>query len=80
MGLFGDGRGQPASGRAAVKEPRPAAGGARQVPCDRCHVALAKVEVVTGAGPLFLCSHHHNMYRTAILAAGHQIRGGLAGL
>jgi hypothetical protein len=74
MGIFGDGRGQPARGRAAVKGPRPAAGAVQQVPCDRCHVASAKVEVITGAGSVFLCSHHHKMHRTAILAAGHRIR------
>ena len=75
MGIFGGGRGQPASGRAAVVNgPRPASGVVQQVPCDRCHVASAKVEVITGAGPVFLCSHHHTAHRNAILAAGHRIR------
>jgi hypothetical protein len=75
MGIFSGGRGQPASGRAAVVEgPGPAAGVVQQVLCDRCHVASAKVEVITGAGSVFLCSHHHNMHRDAILAARHQIR------
>jgi hypothetical protein len=74
MGTFG-GRGQPASGPAAVvQRPSPAAGVVQQVLCDRCHVALAKVEVITGAGSLFLCSHHHKMHRNVILAAGHRIR------
>ena len=45
---------------------------------DRCHVALAKVEVITGAGSVFLCSHHHNMHRGAILAVGHRIRAAAA--
>jgi len=74
MGIFGDGRGQPVSGRTAVKRPRPVAGGG----CDRCHVASAKVEVITRAGSVFLCSHHHTMHRNAILAAGYQVRAGLS--
>ena len=77
MGIFGDGRGQPTSGRAAVmKGSRPAAGIVQQVRCDRCHVASAKVEVITRAGSVFLCSHHHKKHRDAILAAGHQIKQG----
>lgn len=75
MGIFGGGRGPSASGRVAVvKESRPAAGVVQPVLCDRCHVALAKVEVITGAGSVFLCSHHCTAHRNAILAAGHQIR------
>jgi hypothetical protein len=75
MGIFGSGRGQSPSGRAAVVNgPRAAAGVVQQVLCDRCHVALAKVEVITGAGSVFLCSHHHKMHRNAALAAGHRIR------
>jgi hypothetical protein len=75
MGIFGSSRGQPASGRVAVvKGPRPAAGVVQPVLCDRCHVASAKVEVITRAGPIFLCSHHCTVHRDAILAAGHQIR------
>jgi hypothetical protein len=78
MGIFG-GRGQLDSGRAAVvKGPRAAAGVVQQVLCDRCHVALAKVEVITGAGSVFLCSHHHKMHRDAILAVGHRIRAAAA--
>jgi hypothetical protein len=74
MRIFGGGRAQSASGRAAVvKGPGPAAGVVRQARCDRCHVALAKVEVITGAGSVFLCSHHHNLHRNAILAAGHGV-------
>ena len=30
------------------------------VRCDRCRVAEAKVEVITDAGPVFLCQHHHS--------------------
>jgi len=47
------------------------------VPCDRCHVASASVEVITGAGSLFLCEHHHKRHRDSIIAAGHQIRARL---
>jgi hypothetical protein len=53
-----------------------------RVPCDRCHVAEAQVEVVTRAGSVFLCRHHHRQYRDSIVAAGHLIRvwpGGLGG-
>lgn len=42
----------------------------------------AQVEVVTNAGPVFLCQHHHRQYRDSIVAAGHLIRawpGGLRG-
>jgi hypothetical protein len=42
--------------------------------CDRCRVAEAQVEVITDAGPIFLCQHHHMEHRDAILAAGHLIR------
>ena len=44
------------------------------VPCDRCQVAEAQVEVVTDAGSIFLCLHHHRQYRDSIVAAGHVIR------
>jgi hypothetical protein len=54
------------------------AGVVQQVLCDRCQVALAKVEVITGAGSVFLCSHHHKMHRDAILAVGHRIRAAAA--
>jgi arginine/lysine/ornithine decarboxylase len=53
-----------------------------RVPCDRCHVAEAQVEVVTNSGSVFLCRHHHRQYRDSIVAAGHLIRawpGGLCG-
>ena len=48
------------------------------MPCDRCHVASAKVEVITCGGSVFVCSRHHQMHRNAILAAGYQVRAGLA--
>ena len=68
MGIFGDGRRR----RVAAKAYKPASE-ILQVLCDRCHAAWAKVEVITGAGSVFLCQHHHNKYRTSIIAAGHQI-------
>jgi hypothetical protein len=74
MRIFSGGRAQSATGRTAVKGPRPPAGVVQQARCDRCHVALAKVEVITGAGSVFLCSHHHETHRNAILAAGHGIK------
>jgi hypothetical protein len=45
-----------------------------RVPCDRCHVAEAQVEVVTDAGSVFLCQHHYRQHRDSIVAAGHVIR------
>ena len=54
MGIFSnDDKGQPRHLRGAVKEHETVAGIGLQVPCDRCHVALAKVEVITAAGPVF---------------------------
>ena len=38
----------------------------------------AKVEVITRAGSVFFCSHHHKMHRNAILAAGYQVGAGLS--
>ena len=48
------------------------------MPCDRCHVASAKVEVIIRTGSVFVCSRHHKMHHNAILAAGHQVRAGLS--
>jgi hypothetical protein len=61
--------------RAMVHEVR---GGGSQVPCNRCHVASAKVEVITRTVSVFVCSGHHKMHHNAILAAGHQVRAGLS--
>jgi hypothetical protein len=44
------------------------------VPCDRCRVAEAQVQVLTGAGPVFLCQHHYRQHHDAIAAAGHLTR------
>jgi hypothetical protein len=76
MGMFGDRHSQAQSVRTGPEPPRPAAGGSGQV-CDRCHVALARAEVITRAGSVFLCRHHLNLHHLAIVAAGHQIRLGL---
>jgi hypothetical protein len=51
-----------------------------RVPCDKCQVAEAQVEVVTDAGSIFLCQHHHREYRDSIVAAGHLIRAWQGGL
>jgi hypothetical protein len=71
MGIFGGG-GQ--RGRAAAKGYNFAAHECLQVLCDRCHAAWAKVEVITSAGSVFFCQHHHKQYRHSVIAAGHQIR------
>ncbi len=70
MGIFGDGQ----RGRVAAKGYGFAANEYLQVLCDRCHAALAKVEVITSAGSVFFCQHHHKKYRHSIITAGHQIR------
>jgi hypothetical protein len=44
------------------------------VACDRCRVAEAQVEVLTDAGSVFLCQHHHREHHDSIIAAGHVIR------
>ena len=75
MGIFSkDDDGLPRRVRSAEKEQQPAAGICLQVPCDRCHVALARVEVITYAGPVFLCQHHHVVHRSSIITAGYPIR------
>ncbi len=69
---------RPASERAHHGEKAQACGGGWQVPCNRCHVASAKVEVITCTGSVFVCSRHHKMHHNAILAAGHQVRASLS--
>lgn len=44
------------------------------MPCNRCHVASAKVEVITRTGSVFVCSRHHKVHCNAVLAAGHASR------
>jgi hypothetical protein len=70
MGIFGDGQ----RGRVAAKGYNFAAHEYLQELCDRCHAAWAKVEVITSAGSIFFCQHHHKKYRHSVIAAGHQIR------
>ena len=70
MGIFGDGK----RGRVAAKGYPFAANEYLQELCDRCHAAWAKVEVITSAGSVFFCGHHHQEYRHSVIAAGHQIR------
>ena len=57
-----------------VRDVKPWASTDLWVPCDRCRVAEAQVEVVTDAGSVFLCHHHHREYRDALVAARHMIR------
>ena len=57
-----------------VREDMPPVSVGRWVPCDRCRVARAQVEVVTDAGSVFLCQHHHQEHRASIIAAGHVVR------
>jgi hypothetical protein len=75
MGIFSDRRSQPPSGDAAVVTGAELTAGVVQAElCDRCHAAWAKVEVITRAGSVFLCSHHYQVHRHTILAARYQIR------
>ena len=71
MGIFGE---CAQRGRGAAKGYNFAAIEYLQVLCDRCHAAWAKVEVITSAGSVFFCQHHHKKYRHSVIAAGHQIR------
>lgn len=57
-----------------VEEDRPGPGAGLWIMCDACHAARARVEVITDAGSIFLCQHHHKKHRSSITAAGHQIR------
>ena len=41
-----------------LRDDEPCASEDLWIPCDRCRVAQAQVEVVTAAGPIFLCQHH----------------------
>jgi len=76
MGAFGNNyqrqAGQPP---VAAEDNKPGSDVAHWTMCDRCRTARAKVEVITDAGSVFLCEHHHKKHRGSIIAAGHQIRG-----
>ena len=60
-----------------AEEDGPGSGEGLPIMCDGCRAAQAKVEVITDAGSIFLCQHHHMRHRRSIVAAGHQIRGRL---
>jgi hypothetical protein len=74
MEIFRHDLDQPERAPRAVREDIPRVSVSPWVPCDRCRVAEAQVEVVTGAGSFFLCQHHHREHRDSIAAAGHVIR------
>ena len=59
---------------ATVWDDKPWASRDLWVRCDRCRVAEAQVEVITDAGPVYLCHHHYTEHRDAIFAAGHPAR------
>ena len=74
MGMFRHDLARPERAPRTAGEGQPRASVSRWVACDRCGVAEAQVEVVTGAGSFFLCQHHHREHRDSIVAAGHLIR------
>jgi hypothetical protein len=81
MGIFRHDLTQPERSLGTVRGPDDLCGSmGPQVSCDRCQVAEAQVEVVTDAGSVFLCRHHHRQYRDSIVAAGHMIRAWPGGL
>lgn len=74
MGIFGRNRNIQAGPMPIVtKDGKTCSNTAVWTMCDRCHLARAKVEVVTKAGSIFLCQHHHREHCGSIIAAGHQI-------
>ena len=74
MGIFRHDLARPEPAAGMVQDDQPWVSADLWVPCDSCRVAQAQVEVVTDAGPVFLCAHHHREHREAIVAAGHPIR------
>jgi hypothetical protein len=74
MGIFRRDLTRPERAPGTPGDDKPGASADLWVPCDRCRVAAAQVEVVTDAGPVFLCQHHHKEHRDAIVAAGHLTR------
>jgi hypothetical protein len=74
MGIFRHDLTEPERDNGTAGEEMPAVSVSPQVQCDRCRVAQAQVEVVTDAGPVFLCQHHHREHRDSIIAAGHVVR------
>ena len=73
MGLFRHDLTPPERAPGTVRDDNPSQSTDLRVPCDRCHVAEAQVEVVTDAGSVFLCQHHYRQHHDAIVAAGHVI-------
>jgi hypothetical protein len=74
MGIFRHDLTRPERAAGEVWDDTPCVSVDLWVPCDRCRVAEAQVEVVTDAGPVFLCQHHYKEHRDAIVAAGHLAR------
>ena len=74
MGIFRHDLAQPERAPGIEQDGQPAVSSDPWVPCDRCRVAQAQVEVTTEAGPVFLCQHHYTEHRDAISAAGHPTR------
>jgi hypothetical protein len=74
MGIFHRDLAQPERLPGTVREDEFLVSMSRMVPCDRCRVAQAQVEVVTDAGSVFLCQHHHMEHRASIVAAGYVVR------
>jgi hypothetical protein len=72
MKMFNDS--QPGRMHLAQATYRPAGEIGMPLACDRCHVAPAKVEVITRRGSVFLCQHHGREHGASIIAAGHWIR------
>ena len=74
MGIFRRDLAHPERVPGTVREDEFLVSMSRMVPCDRCRVAQAQVEVVADAGSVFLCQHHYREHRASIIAAGHVIR------
>jgi hypothetical protein len=74
MGIFRHDRTPPERAPGRTREDMPCVSVSPWLACDRCRVAQAQVEVVTNAGPVFLCQHHHKEHRDSIIAAGYVIR------
>ncbi len=74
MGIFRRDLTQPERAPGTVREDDPCVSASLWIPCDRCRVARAQVEVVTDSGSVFLCQYHLREHRDSIVAAGHVIR------
>jgi hypothetical protein len=74
MGIFRHDLSRPDHAPEIVREDEPCVSVSLWIPCDSCRVAEAQVEVVTDAGSIFLCGHHHRGHHDSIVAAGHVIQ------